>query len=116
MQFRYFSCREGVAVSRFGTDAIIGGKYVPGVGYVCNPDEIVAIPKDEVRGYIREYNNALKAGDLIERTESDHSKFVAKSGGRKVVDEIPTDISGDSVEDTPETGKKGKKARKRSGG
>jgi hypothetical protein len=86
MKFRYFSCVEGCAVRRFGTDATIGARLVPGEGYVFNPDAVVAIPEAEVRRYTREYANALKVSpltgkaSLVERTEKDYEKYQASIG------------------------------------
>lgn len=83
MKFRYFSCVEGSAVRRFGTDAHIGARVVPGRGYVFDPDAVVPVPEDECRRYVREYANALKRNGrtgrpcLVERTEDDYSRYLA---------------------------------------
>jgi len=61
--FVYFRSVEGRAVPRFGTDVFIGCVKTKD-GFVFS-NEPVAVPKSEERRYRREYNNAVRRGDLV---------------------------------------------------
>lgn len=74
IKFRYFSPNEGRAVARFGTGSTIGATRGP-AGYSINPDAVVPIPESEVAKYAKEYRDALRHGDLTERTEADYQAF-----------------------------------------
>jgi hypothetical protein len=67
MKMRYFSCVEGRAVPRFGTDTYIGCHRVAGKGFVFDPSKVVAIPEEEVNRRLKDYRNALRRGDIVER-------------------------------------------------
>jgi len=75
-KFRYFSPGDGRAVTRYGTDQLIGGTRTAD-GYVVNTAAVVAIPVVEFNGFRREYLFGLKNGDLIEKTEADYTAWMA---------------------------------------
>lgn len=124
MEFRYFSCVEGSAVRRFGTDAHIGAKVVPGEGYVFDPEAVVAIPASECRRYVREYNNVLRRNGrtgrpaLIERTEKDYNKYIEAQGEGSAAGGAETIVPGEPAkENKPPKGRsKGRRRAVSSGG
>ena len=76
-KFKYFSCVKGVVVQRFGTDTFIGVRKTS-KGWVWNEERVIRLPENEVTRYIREYNNAIKAEALVERTEKDFDDYWKK--------------------------------------
>lgn len=75
-KFRYFSPGDGRAATRYGTDQLIGATRSP-EGYVVNTSAVVAVPVSEFNSFRREYLFGLKNGDLIEKTESDYTAWLA---------------------------------------
>lgn len=73
-KFRYFSPGDGRAVTRYGTDQLIGGTRTAG-GYVVNTAAVVAIPVTEFNSFRREYLFGLKNGDLVEKTDADYAAW-----------------------------------------
>lgn len=71
--YRYFSCVPGRVAHRFGSRSFIGATRGKD-GYEWNEDEIVPIPLNEIRRYLREYNRLLRGPRpaLIERTEKEY--------------------------------------------
>lgn len=104
IKFRYFSCKEGHAVSRFGTDAFVGS-YRSAKGFIWNEDEVVAIPEKETIRYSREYNRVIKDGALTERTESDYKSWIKSQ-----------EKESETKPDKTTTNKKVVSARRKSGG
>lgn len=73
IKFRYFSPSEGHVVARFGTGSNIGASRGPN-GFVVNPDMVVPIPVSEIQRYTKEYADALRNKELVERTQQDFDK------------------------------------------
>ncbi len=90
IEFRYFSPVEGHAVARFGTGSTIGASRSPS-GFVINPDAVVPIPKDEVARYAKEYADAIRHGELLEKKQADYDAFKAKQAERSAPKTKPQD-------------------------
>jgi hypothetical protein len=79
IKLRYFSCKPGHVVPRWG----VGGSYICSVrtptGYVFNEGEVVAIPEIEIRRFWREYSNGIKAGSLIEKKKADYDAYIEEN-------------------------------------
>lgn len=70
IKFRYFSPVDGHVVARFGTGSNIGASRGPN-GFVINPDMVVPIPVSEIQRYTKEYSDALRNNELVERSQED---------------------------------------------
>lgn len=79
---KYFSCVEGAAVTRYGTDRFIGARRTADKGMVFFPERVIAIPDDEAKKYVREYRNAVRNRVLVVRTEDDFN-----AAEKKIADE-----------------------------
>lgn len=97
IKFKYFSCKSGHAVPRFGTDVFIGAIKQSG-GFIWDEDKIAAIPESEVLRYKREYDRAIRDGSLISRTQVDYDKYI---GSVRTVEEDTAEPAEDS-EDKPD--------------
>jgi hypothetical protein len=98
MEMRYFSCVPGRTVARFGTREFIGARRTPDA-MLFDPTKIVAIPVTECLRYHREYRNALRRKELIERTKAD---WDAAQGALREVAELQ--LSGKSDWKSSENG------------
>ena len=95
---RFFSAVEGALVVRYGTGELIGAAYLPGGGVAFDLDRIVGISEAEAAAYLREYDRAVRAGSLRERTEEE---FLAYLGGLRGL-EAAHDAAIDQAETTTE--------------
>jgi len=72
--------KNPVPVTRFGPGTMIAAERDPsdknGRTIRYRPDEVVAITREEMAQYGREYGRALRAGSLIQRTEADYRAFL----------------------------------------
>ena len=68
-KFRYFSCVEGRAFNRPGTDQFIGATRTR-EGFVWDPERIVSVPVDEIARNLKTWRNALRRLDIIEHPPS----------------------------------------------
>ena len=93
VEFVYFKGVEGRVCLRYGTTVPISHRIVKGEGFVYT-GQPVAIPAREERSYRREYNNAVKRGDLKASTRSELDSWEKKrqeqvrkaTGGSKALD------------------------------
>lgn len=69
----YVSCVPGRLVTRYGTRTYIGATRDPSAegGVRYDPETVVALTATELADYRREYDRALGAGSLRERTAED---------------------------------------------
>lgn len=67
--------KNPVPVTRFGPGTLIAADR-DGRNIRYRPDEVVAITREEMAQYGREYGRALRSGSLIERTEADYRAFL----------------------------------------
>lgn len=78
MEMRFFSSVQGRAFMRRGKGVYIGCKQKPkATGFVWDTDVVVAIPQSEVDLNLRDYNAAVRRGDLVKRTKAEFDKFRA---------------------------------------
>jgi hypothetical protein len=75
IKFKYFSCKAGHAVARFGTNSFVGSIRTKS-GFKWNEAQVVAIPESEIIRYGREYKRVIKDGALIPRTEIDYKSWI----------------------------------------
>jgi hypothetical protein len=92
MKYRYFSCKKGHVVSRFGTKAFIGCRVVQNQ-HIWNEDEVVAIPVTDTIRYLKEYNRVLKDGAIIERTQEDYDSWIKVQESKSRGEAEPADSS-----------------------
>ncbi|HXJ75596.1 MAG TPA: hypothetical protein VNM37_22260 [Candidatus Dormibacteraeota bacterium] len=69
----FVSCVEGYPVTRYGSRTFIGARRDPAKPneIIWSPDQVVAIPRSEYTRHRREYDRAVKDGELRLRTEAD---------------------------------------------
>lgn len=79
---RYFTVKDGALVTRFGTNTYLGAT----VGLVEKGErkgetelkwtgDVIALPESELNKYLREYNQLLEEGSLIESDEAAYKKW-----------------------------------------
>ena len=109
--FEYYSPAKGRVVARYGSASFIGASRGP-KGFRVDHTVVVAIPENEARIHLASYRNALRHGDLIERSKEDYDAYLKarleKSKARgKAREEAKAEANGDTPEveagdDTPE--------------
>lgn len=75
---RYFTIRKGALVTRFGTGTYLGATVAVVKGATAidwTEGEVVALPDVEVGKYLREYNQLLLEGSIVESTEDAYKAF-----------------------------------------
>lgn len=90
MKMRFYSSVHGRAFQRPGKGVYIGCKQkVKGIGFVWDIDAVVAIPESEVLLNLRDFDSAVRRGDLKKRTESDFRAYRNKRDAeqQKLLDE-----------------------------
>jgi hypothetical protein len=97
-KFRYFSPAPRCAVTRYGTEMLIGATRTPN-GYVVDPEVVVAIPEAEVQRFGKEYRSHLNSQSLIERTEKDFEEFKAKRTAKRVAAKAEAKANADASND-----------------
>lgn len=110
---RYFSVTAGCTVPRFGTDVFIGAVRSKD-GMVFDEEKVVRIPVAEVLRYNREYRNALRRKEIVERSVEDwHANQAAQVAAEPELNSDPAD----PPEDAGKLSSKSKsRRRRRSGG
>lgn len=90
----YVSCvkASGSVVGRLGTGSNIGVEFVHGPRgkkgkLVWHEDQVVLIPEREHAKHRRHYDEALRLGQLVKRTEEDHKAFVIAQETKGKADE-----------------------------
>lgn len=73
----HFRVSEGSAVTRFGTGTLLGCKLDPETKKIVWSGDVVAISEYEYRRYQKEYDRAVRMGDL-ERAEAPAAAAVDK--------------------------------------
>lgn len=73
-KMHYFSAVEGRAFRRPGTPSFIGATRTA-TGFKFNTEAVVAIPETEMLPYRKDYNSAVKYGDLKRRTKADYDAW-----------------------------------------
>ena len=84
----FVRCVPGRLVTRFGSAQYIGARLVSpppsaaekdagAATVVWDESEVVLISGDEYRRFRREYDGAIRRGDLLRATEDKHRAFVA---------------------------------------
>lgn len=117
IKFKYFSCKKGHVVPRFGTSSYIGTTRQVG-GFTWDESKIVAIPESEFTKYLREYRRAIKDGALIKRKESDYESWIKSQEHKKEDTAKPADnskvkLDKDASFDKPKVSKRRRKAGKK---
>jgi hypothetical protein len=92
IKFRYFSPAAGHVVSRPGTGSQIGATRGPS-GFVVNPDMVVPIPVSEIQRFAKEYSDALRNKELVERTQDDFDKQQAEVEAEEKRDQAERDAA-----------------------
>ncbi len=92
--YRYFQSVPGCAVQRYGTASHIGAIRTP-TGFKWS-DEIVAVPTVECTRYIREYTQAVRAGELIEFSEQAARTIMVQHEDRRLAEQAAADEKRDA--------------------
>ncbi len=111
---KYFSCKDGASVARYGTSRFIGAKRTAD-GMVIDTSKVVAIPDNEHRRYYREYTNAVRQGVLIVRTEAEFDANTPAPAVAPEPDSAPAPETTEAIEADiePETKTKRRRGSKR---
>jgi hypothetical protein len=80
---RYFTVKDGALVTRFGTGTYLGATVAmiregerKGEVDIKWTGDVVALPDAELNLYLREYNQLLAEGSLVEVKEEAYKKFL----------------------------------------
>lgn len=73
-KMHYFSPMPGRAFRRPGSDQFIGASRTP-KGFVINPEAVVAISDTEMMPFRKDYNQAVRLGDLKRRTKKEYEAW-----------------------------------------
>ena len=74
-KMHYFSPMPGRAFRRPGSEQFIGASRSP-TGFKINPDAVVPISELEMRPYRKDYDQAVRLGDLKRRTKADYDAWL----------------------------------------
>lgn len=114
----YYGPVAGRVVERYGTGTFIGAQKTK-TKFVQNLAVVVRIPTAEHEKYASSYAQAVRHGDLVERSEADYDNSQAASGAPGVLGEagipesepVAVDAAGDEGPQAAEPEKKSRRNR-----